>query len=181
MKNDAEAHADEDKKKIERIQTLNNAEHMIYTTEDFITKNGEEDGTKLSNEDLAPLKECLEGLKTLYNVKDEDRDVDAIEFLQEFVDDFSGYYEQVLIHSRVLKDLEIEEDDNLVEAEIRYTKDDVKKIKAIADYQFGIGAGEALFAGNIKIEKSKKTGKIRHIYDGKTLIVNMRASDSPRH
>ena len=27
-------------------------------------------------------------------------------------------------------------------------------------------------------EKSKKTGKIRHIYDGKTLIVNMRASDS---
>ena len=35
------------------------------------------------------------------------RDVDAIEFLQEFVDDFSGYYEQVLIHSRVLKDLEI--------------------------------------------------------------------------
>ena len=26
--------------------------------------------------------------------------------------------------------------------------------------------------------KSKKTGKIRHIYDGKTLIVNMRASDS---
>ena len=106
------------------------------------------------------------------------RDVDAIEFLQEFVDDFSGYYEQVLIHSRVLKDLEIEEDDNLVEAEIRYTKDDVKKIKAIADYQFGIGAGEALFTGNIKIEKSKKTGKIRHIYDGKTLIVNMRASDS---
>lgn len=106
------------------------------------------------------------------------RDVDAIEFLQEFVDDFSGYYEQVLIHSRVLKDLEIEEDDNLVEAEIRYTKDDIKKIKAIADYQFGIGAGEALFTGNIKIEKSKKTGKIRHIYDGKTLIVNMRASDS---
>lgn len=79
MKNDAAAHADEDKKKMERIQTLNNAEHMIYTTEDFITKNGEEDGTKLSNEDLAPLKECLEGLKTLYNVKDEDRDVDAIE------------------------------------------------------------------------------------------------------
>ena len=79
MKNDAAAHADEDKKKMERIQTLNNAEHMIYTTEDFITKNGEEDGTKLSDEDLAPLKEYLEGLKTLYNVKDEDRDVDAIE------------------------------------------------------------------------------------------------------
>ena len=62
--------------------------------------------------------------------------------------------------------------------DIRYKKDDVKKIKAIADYQFGYGAGEALFKGIINIEKSKKTGKIRHIYDGKTLIVNMRASDS---
>ena len=79
MKNDAEAHADEDKKKMERIQTLNNAEHMIYTTEDFIEKNGEENGTKLPDEDLAPLKEGLEGLKTLYNVKNEDRDVEAIE------------------------------------------------------------------------------------------------------
>ena len=106
------------------------------------------------------------------------RDVDAIEFLQEFVDEFSGYYEQVLIHSRVLKDLEIEPEDNLVEEDIRYAKDDVKKIKAIADYQFGFGAGEALFTGKINNEKSKKTGKIRHIYDGKTLLVNMRASDS---
>ena len=79
MKNDAEAHADEDKKKMERIQTLNNAEHMIYITEDFIEKNGEDGGTKLSDEDLAPLKESLEGLKALYNVKNEDRDVDAIE------------------------------------------------------------------------------------------------------
>ena len=33
----------------------------------------------MSDEDLAPLKEGLDGLKTLYNVKNEDRDVDAIE------------------------------------------------------------------------------------------------------
>ena len=66
----------------------------------------------------------------------------------------------------------------IVDDDIRYAKDDIRKVKAIADYQFGWGAGEALFKGNINIEKSKKTGKIRHIYDGKTLIVNMRASDS---
>ncbi len=35
-------------------------------------------------------------------------------------------------------------------------KDDLKKVKAIADYQFGVGVGDALFTGNIKIEKSKK-------------------------
>ena len=107
------------------------------------------------------------------------RDMDAIEFLEDFINEFSEYYEQVLIHSRVVNNLELESYDEYSQSEdIRYTKDDVKKVKAIADYQFGIGAGEALFAGNINIEKSKKTGKIRHIYDGKVLIVNMRASDS---
>ena len=34
-----------------------------------------------------------------------------------------------------------------------------KKIMAVADYQFGSGAGEALFAGNIEVVRSKKTGK----------------------
>ncbi|WP_405268827.1 tRNA guanosine(15) transglycosylase TgtA [Methanobrevibacter sp.] len=107
------------------------------------------------------------------------RDVDAIEFVEDFIDEFVEYYDQVFIHKRINEDLELgllnrfEDSD-----EIRYQKDDIKKIKAIADYQFGVGAGEALFKGKINIEKSKKTGKIRHIYDGKVLIVNMRASDS---
>ena len=107
------------------------------------------------------------------------RDVDAIEFAEDFIDEFVEYYDQVFIHRRINEDLELgllnkcENSD-----EIRYQKDDIKKIRAIADYQFGVGAGEALFRGKINIEKSKKTGKIRHIYDGKVLIVNMRASDS---
>ena len=107
------------------------------------------------------------------------RDVDAIEFAEDFISEFVEYYDQVLIHKRVVNDLELglyEKSD--FSDEIRYHKDDVKKVKAIADYQFGVGAGDALFTGNINIEKSKKTGKIRHIYDGKVLIVNMRASDS---
>ena len=107
------------------------------------------------------------------------RDVDSIEFVEDFLDEFAEYYDQVLIHSRVIRDLEIEDCARYeLSDDLRYKKDDVKKVKAIADYQFGVGAGDALFEGNINIEKSKKTGKIRHIYDGKTLIVNMRASDS---
>ena len=107
------------------------------------------------------------------------RDVDSIEFVEDFISEFVEYYEQVLIHSRVIKDLEIGLYNKCISSdEIRYQKDDIKKVKAIADYQFGVGAGEALFKGNINIEKSKKTGKIRHIYDGKVLLVNMRASDS---
>jgi len=104
-------------------------------------------------------------------------DVDSIEFLEDYLYEFSEYYDEILIHSRIVKKLELE-NCNKYDFEIRYKKDDVKKVKAIADYQFGNGAGEALFTGNINIEKSKKTGKIRHVYDGKTLIVNMRASDS---
>lgn len=107
------------------------------------------------------------------------RDVDSIEFIEDFINEFGEYYDQVLIHSRVIKTLDWDvEDKTVISDEIRYQKDDIKKVKAIADYQFGFGAGDAIFEGNINIEKSKKTGKIRHIYDGKTLLVNMRASDS---
>ena len=106
------------------------------------------------------------------------KDNDSIKFLREVISEFGGVYDNVIIHSRVIKDLELDSYVPFNLREVRYEKDDVKKVKAIADYQFGIGAGEALFKGNINIEKSKKTGKIRHIYDGKTLIVNMRASDS---
>ena len=106
------------------------------------------------------------------------RDVDSIEFIEDFITEFVEYYDQVLIHSRAIKDLDMDLPKYDLSDDIRFKKDDVKKVKAIADYQFGMGAGEALFKGNINIEKSKKTGKIRHIYDGKVLIVNMRASDS---
>ena len=105
------------------------------------------------------------------------RDKDSSDYLKNFLKEYSKDYEHVLIHQKIVKDLELDLD-NKADSEIRYEKDDIKKIKAIADYQFGLGAGEALFKGNIKIEKSKKTGKIRHIYDGKLIIVNMRASDS---
>ncbi|WP_407416333.1 tRNA guanosine(15) transglycosylase TgtA [Methanobrevibacter sp.] len=104
-------------------------------------------------------------------------DSDSKAYLKDFLDEFIGEYDHVLIHPRIVRNLDLDLPE-IVDEDIRYAKDDVRKIKAIANYQFGWGAGEALFKGNINIEKSKKTGKIRHIYDGKTLIVNMRASDS---
>lgn len=107
------------------------------------------------------------------------RDADSLDFISSFMSDFIENYEQVLIHSKIIKELDVGLYNKSIESdEIRYKKDDLRKIKAIADYQFGVGAGEALFKGNINIEKSKKTGKIRHVFDGKVNIVNMRASDS---
>lgn len=55
--------------------------------------------------------------------------------------------------------------------------DDEIKIKHIADYQFGSGSGKTLFNEKINIVKSKKTGKIRHIYDNGELIATLRARD----
>lgn len=60
----------------------------------------------------------------------------------------------------------------------RITLDDRTKIDYIADYQFGEGTGKALFSDDVNIVKSRKTGKIRHVYEGETLIATLRASDS---
>ena len=52
--------------------------------------------------------------------------------------------------------------------------DDLQKIRSVADYQFGRGMGKSLFPNNVKIVHSKRTGKIRHIYLGKELLVTLR-------
>ena len=75
MKKDAELHAEEDKKILERVTKLNFAENSIYQTE----KNMNEMGDKLSDEQKNKLTEALDNLKSVYNVKDEDKDIDSIE------------------------------------------------------------------------------------------------------
>ncbi len=54
---------------------------------------------------------------------------------------------------------------------------DIRKIKSIANYQFGRGAGDALFDGDVEIIKSKRTGKIRNVICNGKHVVSMRASD----
>jgi uncharacterized protein with predicted RNA binding PUA domain len=49
-------------------------------------------------------------------------------------------------------------------------EDPLKRIRAVADYQFGKGVGKELFPEKVKISFSKRTGRIRYIYlDGKRL------------
>ena len=54
---------------------------------------------------------------------------------------------------------------------------DFRRISAIADMQFGKNVSKILFNGDIKIIKSKKTGKIRNIYSNHRHILSMRAGD----
>jgi predicted RNA-binding protein (TIGR00451 family) len=47
----------------------------------------------------------------------------------------------------------------------------------VADYQFGKGAGRLLFPRNVKIEYSKKTGRIRYVYLNDARLATMRPTD----
>ncbi len=53
---------------------------------------------------------------------------------------------------------------------------DSDRVKAVADMQFGKGA-RRIFEGNIRIVKSKRTGKIRNVYVDDEHLVSMRAHD----
>ncbi len=53
---------------------------------------------------------------------------------------------------------------------------DIHKVKKIMEYQFGQGA-DTLIDEKVRIKRSRKTGRIRWIYDKKELIASVRASD----
>jgi uncharacterized protein with predicted RNA binding PUA domain len=52
----------------------------------------------------------------------------------------------------------------------------LERIRVIADYQFGSGAGKALFPDNVKFILSR-TGRIRQIVEGDKRIATVRAND----
>lgn len=80
MKKDAEAHADEDKKKREQIEVKNTADTMVYTTEKMM-KDVEEKKIEVSDEEKKKVEEALEKVK---EAKDkEDIDMDEVKKLSE--------------------------------------------------------------------------------------------------
>ena len=66
MKKDAEAHAEEDKKRRESVEVKNMAETMVYTTEKML----KEAGDKVSADDKKATEEKLEALKQLKDSND---------------------------------------------------------------------------------------------------------------
>lgn len=53
----------------------------------------------------------------------------------------------------------------------------LQKIRSIADYQLGKGAGKALFPENVHVSFSRRTGRIRHIYLNQELLATLRPTD----
>jgi uncharacterized protein with predicted RNA binding PUA domain len=53
----------------------------------------------------------------------------------------------------------------------------LKRIRSVADYQFGKGVGNVLFPENVEIAYSKRTGRIRYIYLNGKRLATMRPTD----
>ena len=77
MKKEAEANAEADKKELERVQTLNDAEATIFRTE----KQIEEYGDKITDEQKSELENGLTALKDAYEQKDVDACKSCMEIL----------------------------------------------------------------------------------------------------
>jgi len=70
MKKDAEAHADDDKKKKEAVEIRNTADTMIFTTK----KAMEEAGDKVTEEEKKPVEQKMKELEELLSDKDADNE-----------------------------------------------------------------------------------------------------------
>ena len=75
MREDAEAHAEEDQKRKERAETINEANSMVYTTQ----QNLEEYGDKISDEKRGPIEDALERVEDELETASADEPVDSLE------------------------------------------------------------------------------------------------------
>lgn len=56
--------------------------------------------------------------------------------------------------------------------------EDIQKLRSIADFQFGYGAGEILFPEGVRIEYSRNTNRPRHVFLGDVMLANFRPTDA---
>lgn len=54
---------------------------------------------------------------------------------------------------------------------------DLRRVRGIADYQFGRGCGQALFPEGVTFTYSERTGRIRHVYLDQVLLASIRPND----
>ena len=75
MKEDAEEHAEEDQKRKERAETINEANSMVYTTE----QNLEEYGDKIPEDKRGPIQDALNRVQEELESAEADQPVDKLE------------------------------------------------------------------------------------------------------
>ncbi len=132
MKKDAEEHAEEDKKRKEKAETLNEAESLVFQYENTI----KEMGSKVDKSKLEPIKKDIEHLKEL--LKDKEKNYDKIkkakeELIQKFQKVSEEMYkkaaeEQAKKQAAGAKAKgKTKRDDNVVDADYKVEDDKKKK------------------------------------------------------
>ncbi|RJQ35129.1 molecular chaperone DnaK [Candidatus Parcubacteria bacterium] len=91
MQKDAEAHAEEDKKKKEEVETRNNADNIIFQTEKFIKENKD----KIKDEDKKKMEDKMEALKKVKDSQDIEPIKTAIKEMEDAVQEIgASMYQQ---------------------------------------------------------------------------------------
>jgi molecular chaperone DnaK len=106
MQQDAETHADEDKKKKEQVEAKNHADTLIYTAE----KSLHDAGDKVTDEDKKPVEEAVSALKE----KLETEDLDELKKLSEDLNE-----KLMKIGEKMYKDQAEDSADSTPEAEVK--------------------------------------------------------------
>jgi len=138
MKKDAEIHAEEDKKRKEKVDILNEAESMVSQYEKTIKEMGD----KVDKKQIEPIKKDIEGLKEL--LKDKDKNFEQIkkakeDLMQKFQKVSEELYKKVAEEQAKQKTQETQaagqgktssdkKDENVVDAEYK-VEDDKKEEK----------------------------------------------------
>ena len=86
MKQDAEAHADEDKKKKEQVEMRNVADTMVYTSEKMLAEHRD----KVSDDEAKTLQEKIDALKALKDGEDIEAIKNASEELSQKVQELGA-------------------------------------------------------------------------------------------
>lgn len=124
MKKDAEAHAEEDKKNLEKINTLNEADSLVTQYEKTIKDMGD----KVDKKQLEPIKKDIESLKEL--LKDKEKNYEAIKKKKEEVTEKFNKVAQEMYakvnKEQAAKGKEEKKDEKVVDAEVVDEKEDKK-------------------------------------------------------
>lgn len=125
MKQEAEAHAEEDQKQKERIEKLNQARNTVYSVENLI-ENDDENMPDLDDETKQELEEHKEALETLLDEEEPDLEKieEAVEEVNQKVQQVSAQmYQQAAQQAEAQQSAE-KDDEDVVDAEYKEKKQD---------------------------------------------------------
>jgi 7-cyano-7-deazaguanine tRNA-ribosyltransferase len=99
-------------------------------------------------------------------------------YISQFLENNISRFEKLEIHPSINLNIEIFNQFSVSDKIEKGTKqNDIHKVNAIMDYQFGYGVHKIFNKRNITIERSRKTGIIRRFSDELGLLGTFRASD----